>query len=89
MPPLGLLMFLGFTGVLDKRSVSAFAEWITPFQDFLTPSLIIGFALLSGYAVATRKAVVFRSLAIILILVASTSLGGCMMGLSNLRNIGQ
>jgi hypothetical protein len=89
MPPIGLILFLGFTGILDKRSVSGFAEWITPFQDFLTPALIFGFGLLSGYAVATRKAVVFRSLAITLIIFASTSLGGCIMGLSNLKNIGQ
>jgi hypothetical protein len=88
MPPLGFLLFLGFTGAVDKRSGSAFAEWITPFQDILMPALILGFGILSVCMVLTRKVVVFRCLSIALVLLASTSLGGCVMGLSSLKNIG-
>jgi hypothetical protein len=88
LPPLGLLLFLEFTGIVSKKSGRATAEWITPFQDVLMPAAIFGFALLSLFMVFTTKPVVFRTLSLLPIFLASTSIGGCLMGLSNLKNIG-
>ena len=86
MPPLGFLLFLTLTGVVDKRSGSAFVEWLTPFEDILMPALIIGFGLLSVYMISTRKVVVFRFLSVTLISLTAASLGGCVIGLSNFKN---
>lgn len=88
LPPLGLLFFLRYTGMLDKRQGAAFAAWTTPFQDVLMPLLILGFGLLSVFVVCAQKPIVFRSLSLVLMLLATTSLGGCVMGLSNLKDIG-
>jgi hypothetical protein len=87
LPPLGLLLFLGFAGIVDNRSGSAFAEWIESFQDVLMTALIIGFGILSIWMVLTRKATIFRILSALLILLATASFGGCMMGLNNLNHL--
>ena len=86
MPPLGFLMFLALTGVVDKRSSSVVLDWLTPFEDFLMPALIVGFGLLSLYMIFTRKVVVFRCLSVILISLTVASLGGCVISLSNFKN---
>ena len=81
-------MFLGFSGIIDKRSLGSFVESITPIQDVLMGSVIVGFGILSVIAVTIQNPRVSRALCWLILFLAVTSLGGCVMGLSNLKNIG-
>ena len=88
LPPLGFILFLGFTGMVDTRSMDSFLERITPFQDALMPSAIIVFGILSVLMVTTKNPKIFRAVSILLVLLAVTSIGGCTMGLNGLKSIG-
>lgn len=88
MPPLGFLMFLSFSGIIDKRSLDSFVERITPVQDIWMGSVIFGFATLSVIAVTIQNPRISRALCWLILSLAVLSLGGCVMGLSNLKNIG-
>lgn len=88
LPPLGFLMFLEFTGICDKKSMTQFVAWITPGQDWVMAMVILGFGLLAFFSVKARDGWTYRWLALVLVGLAVTSLGGCVMGLANLRGIG-
>ena len=88
LPPLGFLMFLGFSGIIDKQSLGSFMERITPIQEVLMGSVIAGFGILSVIAVTIQDPRVSRTLCWLILSLAVTSLGGCALGLSNLKNIG-
>lgn len=88
LPPLGFLMFLTSTGIVDERQMSRLVERINPFGELLMTSSILGFGFLAVFSVFTGNPKTFRVISLILILLAVTSLGGCVMALAGLRDIG-
>jgi hypothetical protein len=88
LPPLGFLMFLGLSGIIDKRSLGSLMDQLEPIQDVLMGFVIVGFGILCVIAVTIQNSRISRMIYWLILSLAAMSIGGCVMGLSNLKSIG-